>query len=244
MQFRTNKLIRVFTFSFFALMTACTIENLPNNANNSNVTNSNSVNANSPKNSANVNSSNTNSPNSNIAANNPAPEPPPESNSNYPPYNSGTSSNQAPAADVISVSKLIIPVEGIKKENLRDTFRDARSEGRVHNAIDIMAAGGTPVLAATDGKIVKFHDSNLGGITIYQESSDNPRLVLYYAHLQRRADNLMENTDVKKGTVIGYVGDTGNAGAGNYHLHFAMWIVDDPKRYWDGANVNPYDYLK
>ena len=183
-------------------------------------------------------------PNSNIVRNANAPEPPPESNSNYPPYNSGAGNNQNPSAEVISVSKLIIPVEGIKKENLRDTFNDARSEGRVHNALDIMAAGGTPVLAATDGKIVKFHDSNLGGITIYQESSDNPRLVLYYAHLQRRADNLAENTEVKKGTVIGYVGDTGNAGAGNFHLHFAMWIVDDPKRYWDGANVNPYDYLK
>jgi peptidoglycan LD-endopeptidase LytH len=241
MQLRTGKLIAIFVFSFFVFSTACTIENLPTNANNSNVNNAN-LNSNLPKNSTNTNVEKSPAPNSNTARSANVPEPP-DSNSNYPPYNSGAGNNQNPA-EVISVSKLIIPVEGIKKENLLDTFNDARSEGRVHNALDIMAAGGTPVLAATDGKIVKFHDSNLGGITIYQESSDNPRLVLYYAHLQRRADNLAENTEVKKGTVIGYVGDTGNAGAGNYHLHFAMWIVDDPKRYWDGANVNPYDYLK
>lgn len=218
-------------------MTACTVENLPSNANNSSLKN-----VSAPKNSANTNS--ITSSNANIARDSNAPEPPSESNSSYPPYSSGGANRVNPAAEIIVVSKLIIPVEGIKKADLRDTFNDARSEGRVHNALDIMAAGGTPVLAATDGKIVKFHDSGLGGITIYQESSDNPRLVMYYAHLQRRAENLTENMEVKKGTVIGYVGDTGNAGEGNYHLHFAMWIVDDPKRYWDGANINPYDYLK
>jgi murein DD-endopeptidase MepM/ murein hydrolase activator NlpD len=125
---------------------------------------------------------------------------------------------------------------------LRDTFKDARSEGRVHDAIDIMAPMGAPVLAAADGEIARFFDSEKGGITIYQFSADK-KLIYYYAHLQRRADTIQEHQFVKQGTVIGYVGDTGNAGAGNTHLHFAVWTVTDPKRYWDGTNINPYTLL-
>jgi murein DD-endopeptidase MepM/ murein hydrolase activator NlpD len=130
-------------------------------------------------------------------------------------------------------------VQGIKKENLSDTFKDSRSGGRVHDAIDIMAPQGTPVLAVADGEIARFFDSERGGITIYQFSKDK-KLIYYYAHLQRRADNLQAGQFVKQGTVIGYVGDTGNSGAGNFHLHFAIWAVTDPKRYWDGTNINPY----
>lgn len=143
---------------------------------------------------------------------------------------------------VVAVEKLIIPVAGIKREELRDTFKDARSEGRVHDAIDIMAPMGAPVLAAADGEIARFFDSVKGGITIYQFSRDK-KLIYYYAHLQRRADGLQEHQFVKQGTVIGYVGDTGNAGAGNTHLHFAIWTVDDQKRYWNGTNLNPYPLL-
>ena len=139
--------------------------------------------------------------------------------------------------------KLMIPVVGIKSDDLQDTFTAARSDNRVHNAIDIMAPVGAPVVAAGDGEIVKFFDSKLGGITIYQLSADK-KYIYYYAHLQKRADNLQEKTFVKRGTVIGYVGDTGNAGAGNYHLHFSVSIADDPARYWDGTNINPYPLLK
>ncbi len=142
-----------------------------------------------------------------------------------------------------SPTALMIPVVGIKREQLRDTFNDARSEGRVHNSMDIMAAVGTPVVAVADGEIVKFFDSERGGITIYQYSSDR-RFVYYYAHLQKRADNLKEKDSVKRGTVIGYVGDTGNAGAGNFHLHFSITLPDDPKKIFDGTEINPYPLLK
>ncbi len=138
--------------------------------------------------------------------------------------------------------KLLIPVSGIKKSELRDTFNDARSEGRVHNAIDIMASGGTPVIAAADGEIAKFFESRLGGITIYQYSIDKKQ-VFYYAHLQKRAENLSEHQFIKQGTTIGYVGDTGNAGQGNFHLHFAISVLSDPQRYWDGEAINPYPIL-
>lgn len=139
--------------------------------------------------------------------------------------------------------KLIIPVANIQPAQLRDTFTEARSEGRVHNAIDIMAPQGAPVLAAADGKIVRFFNSERGGITLYQLSNDQ-RVVFYYAHLQRYAEGLAEGQPVRQGETIAYVGDTGNAGAGNYHLHFGVWLINDPKRYWDGDNLNPYPLLK
>ena len=138
---------------------------------------------------------------------------------------------------------LIIPVQGITADKLTDSFSDARSEGRVHDAIDIMAPAGTPVLAAADGEIAKFFDSKAGGITIYEISKDK-RFVYYYAHLQARAADIHEGDQVSRGRVIGFVGDTGNAGAGNYHLHFGISEVSDPKRYWGGTPVNPYPLLR
>lgn len=137
---------------------------------------------------------------------------------------------------------LIIPVAGVKPDQLVDTFDDARSEGRVHDAIDIMAPAGTAVLAASDGKILKLYQSDRGGTTIYQLSPDE-KTIYYYAHLERYADNLSEGSNVRQGDVIAYVGDTGNAGAGNYHLHFSISVVSDPKRYWEGTNINPYPLL-
>lgn len=139
--------------------------------------------------------------------------------------------------------KLIVPVFGVRSKDLRDTFNDARSQGRVHNAIDIMAPRSTPVLAASDGEIVKLFSSDRGGITIYQFSPDK-RFIYYYAHLERYADGIKEGNYARQAEVIAYVGDTGNAGPGNYHLHFSIWIVSDPKRYWDGINVNPYPILR
>jgi peptidoglycan LD-endopeptidase LytH len=142
-----------------------------------------------------------------------------------------------------AIPKLVIPVVGVKPEQLRDTFVDTRSETRAHNAIDIMAPQGTPVVASADGKIVKLFSSEKGGITIYQ-STVNERLIFYYAHLDRYAEGLKEGQFVTQGEAIAYVGDTGNAGLGNYHLHFAIWISTDPKRYWEGANINPYPLLR
>jgi peptidoglycan LD-endopeptidase LytH len=145
-------------------------------------------------------------------------------------------------ANFVGQINLIIPVAGVRPDQLIDTFDDARSEGRVHDAIDIMAPAETPVLAATDGKILKLFNSERGGTTIYQLSA-NQELIFYYAHLSRYADSLAEGNTVRQGEVIAYVGDTGNAGTGNYHLHFSIAAVSDPKRYWEGTNINPYPLL-
>lgn len=139
-------------------------------------------------------------------------------------------------------ASLLIPVRGIRPEQLRDSYQDARSGGRVHNAIDIMAPAGTPVLAAADGTIHRLRTGGLGGITIYQLGEDG-RTMYYYAHLQRYAAGIRDGTPVRRGQVIAYVGDTGNAGPGNYHLHFSVGRLPDPQRYWDSENVNPYPLL-
>jgi len=154
--------------------------------------------------------------------------------------NANSAQNSAPGE---STNILLIPVVGVKREQLQDTFNGARSAGRVHNAIDIIAPGGTPVVAASDGEIAKFFDSVRGGMTIYQYSPDK-KYVYYYAHLQKRADNIKETDFIKQGTIIGYVGDTGNSGAGNYHLHFSVTLLNDPKRIFDGTEINPYPLLK
>lgn len=160
-----------------------------------------------------------------------------------------TPSNQATPQDApltgsfVGTLKLIIPVVGVRPDQLLDTFTAARSEGRSHDAIDIPAPAGTPVVAASDGEIIKLFQSERGGTTIYQLSPDK-KLVFYYAHLQGYADGLVAGKFVKQGEVIGYVGDTGNAGAGNFHLHFSISVVADPKRYWEGTNINPYPLLR
>lgn len=147
------------------------------------------------------------------------------------------------ANNFIGTLKLIIPVAAVKPEQLLDTFTDSRSEGRAHDAIDIIAPAGTPVLAAGDGEIVRLFQSERGGTTIYQLSADQ-KLIFYYAHLQRYADGIAVGKLVRQGEIIAFVGDTGNAGVGNYHLHFSVSIPADPKRYWEGTNINPYPLLK
>jgi len=145
--------------------------------------------------------------------------------------------------DATAPSNLIIPVAGVRPDQLRDTYSESRSEGRVHDAIDIPAPRGTTVVAAADGTIVKLFQSERGGTTIYQLSTDN-RFVYYYAHLDGYAEGLAAGHFAKQGETIAYVGDSGNAGAGNYHLHFSIAIISDPKHYWEGVNINPYPLLK
>lgn len=178
----------------------------------------------------------------------PSPSPLPSASPEVPQVEPGLTSTPTAAAEqprdsFVGQVSLVIPVLGVKPEQLLDTFADARSEGRSHDAIDIAAPAGTPVVAATEGEIVKLFQSEKGGITIYQLSPDK-KLVFYYAHLQRYADGIYEGKYLRQGEVIAYVGDTGNAGAGNYHLHFSIASITDPQRHWDGTNINPYPLLK
>jgi murein DD-endopeptidase MepM/ murein hydrolase activator NlpD len=154
-----------------------------------------------------------------------------------------SSSPDAVSPSPAPAGALIVPVAGVRPDQLQDTFSAARSDGRIHDAIDIAAPRGTPVLAAADGTIVKLFQSDRGGTTIYQLSTDRT-FFYYYAHLDRYAEGLMEGHFAKQGETLAYVGDTGNAGTGNYHLHFSIALTTDPKRYWEGTNINPYPLLK
>ena len=137
---------------------------------------------------------------------------------------------------------LAIPVRGIRPEQLRDSYESGRSGGRTHHAIDIMAPRGTAVVAAADGTIFRLREGGLGGITLYQVDRDG-RTLYYYAHLQRYAAGIRAGLPVWRGQVIAYVGDTGNAGRGNYHLHFSVSHPESMRRWWEGENTNPYPLL-
>lgn len=134
---------------------------------------------------------------------------------------------------------LLIPVQGVRATDLRDTFGDARSGERMHEALDIMAPAGTPVLAVADGHVEKLFDSERGGLTIYQFEPQE-RWCYYYAHLQSYAPGLAEGRQLKRGDVIGYVGSTGNADPAAPHLHFAVFALTPERQWWTGTAVNPY----
>ena len=153
----------------------------------------------------------------------------------------------APAVQVaeqvlVLPSGLALPVVGIKPDQLADTFDAARSQGRRHDAIDIMAAEGTPVIAASDGTIEKLFNSVRGGTTIYERSPDQ-KWIYYYAHLSAYAPGLHEGQQVKRGQVIGRVGHTGDASAAGPHLHFAVNSMAPGERWWNGTAINPYPLL-
>lgn len=150
----------------------------------------------------------------------------------------------APAPTPTSAAgALLLPVQGINADQLQDTFTDARSEGRVHDAIDILAPNGTPVLAVADGTVEKLFDSVRGGLTVYQFEPSG-RYCYYYAHLDRYADGLAEKKTIKRGEVIGYVGSTGNASPEAPHLHFEIHVLGPEKQWWKGESINPYPVLK
>ena len=138
---------------------------------------------------------------------------------------------------------LLLPVQGITAAQLQDTSTDARSGGRVHDAIDIMAPAGTPVLAVADGTVEKLFDSKLGGTTLYQFNPQRT-LAYYYAHLQGYAPGIAEKQSLRRGQVLGYVGATGNANPDAPHLHFAIFGLGPEQQWWKGTAINPYPQLR
>jgi murein DD-endopeptidase MepM/ murein hydrolase activator NlpD len=137
---------------------------------------------------------------------------------------------------------IVMPVEGAKTTDLHDSFAEARGSSRKHEAIDIMAPRGTPVVAAVDGTIEKLFTSKQGGLTIYEFDRDR-NYCYYYAHLDRYANDLKEGQIVHRNDRIGYVGSTGDASADAPHLHFSILQLGPGKRWWVGSPINPYPYL-
>jgi len=146
-----------------------------------------------------------------------------------------------PARAPLAAHRFAFPVKGYAA-NLRDTFADGRGRRR-HEALDIMAPRGTPVVAVDDGRVARAYRSVLGGLGVYQFDRDEKH-VFYYAHLDRYADGIAPGTWLKRGDLVGYVGSTGNAPEHAPHLHFAMFELGADKRWWKGKAVDPYPLLK
>lgn len=147
-----------------------------------------------------------------------------------------------PAPSLPQESGLLIPVSGVLASQLSDTFTQSRGAGRLHDALDIMAPRGTPVVAVADGRVAKLFNSKPGGLTIYQFDAEE-KLAYYYAHLDSYAPTLVEGQQLRRGDVIGYVGSTGNASPDGPHLHFAIFILGPDKKWWQGTAINPYPLL-
>jgi murein DD-endopeptidase MepM/ murein hydrolase activator NlpD len=138
--------------------------------------------------------------------------------------------------------RLAFPVKDFDPANLRDSFDEIRGKHR-HEALDIMAARGTPVVAVDDGRVARMLRNLAGGITLYQLDRDEAH-VYYYAHLDAYAKGLAEGAYLKRGDLVGFVGSTGNAPAHAPHLHFGIFELADGRRWWKGRAVNPYPLLR
>lgn len=150
-------------------------------------------------------------------------------------------SNMPEYARLLVAARLIIPVAGVSRASLRDSFDECRGAHR-HAAIDIAAPLRTPVIAAGPGRVAKLFDSVPGGRTVYQFDPEE-RFAYYYAHLDAYAPGLHEGMQLERGDLLGYVGVTGNAPPGAPHLHFAIFRLGPEKKWWQGEAVNPFPFL-
>jgi murein DD-endopeptidase MepM/ murein hydrolase activator NlpD len=150
------------------------------------------------------------------------------------------------AAPVAAVSSgpLAVPVQGVARTTLVDSFADPRGNGaRLHHAIDIAAAIGTPVVAVADGRIEKMFASARGGLTLYERSADGTT-TYYYAHLAGYAPTLAEGAAVRAGQIVATVGASGDADPGAPHLHFEVHRMAPGERWWQGVEIDPYPLLR
>jgi murein DD-endopeptidase MepM/ murein hydrolase activator NlpD len=136
----------------------------------------------------------------------------------------------------------IVPIQGVAPNKIKDTFFDNR-DGHEHDALDIPATRGTPVIAAVQGNVAKLFHSQEGGTTVYQ-FDDSGKFCYYYAHLDRYAPGLKEGMLLRQGQVLGYVGATGNAPPTAPHLHFAIFRLGPDKSWWKGTAIDPLPLLK
>lgn len=145
---------------------------------------------------------------------------------------------------VLRTRDLVVPVQGVPAASLTPSFTSPRGGGsRAHEALDIMAPTGTPVVAVEDGKVAKLFTSEAGGLTIYQFDPSST-VAYYYAHLDRYAPGLTEGATLRRGQVIGFVGSSGNADPNAPHLHFAIFRLGPEKKWWEGDAVDPYPVLR
>jgi murein DD-endopeptidase MepM/ murein hydrolase activator NlpD len=147
-----------------------------------------------------------------------------------------------PSAEPAASATLLIPVDGVRADQLSDTFEQARAAGRRHDAIDIMAPRGTHVLAAADGTVVKLFTSVRGGLTVYAFDPTST-IEYYYAHLDGYAPGLAKGMVLRRGDLVGFVGSTGDANPSAPHLHFEIAVLGPQKNWWQATDIDPYPVL-
>jgi murein DD-endopeptidase MepM/ murein hydrolase activator NlpD len=128
----------------------------------------------------------------------------------------------------------VFPVQG--RCYFGDTWLAARSGGRTHQGVDVIAPQGKAIYAVTDGTITKVYTDypgSLAGNGVRLSQGDGT--YFFYAHMVSLASGIQVGTAVRAGQVIGYVGSTGSSATN--HLHFEV----HPK---GGAAINPYPLIK
>jgi murein DD-endopeptidase MepM/ murein hydrolase activator NlpD len=149
---------------------------------------------------------------------------------------------EPPALQAGPPMRLAMPLTGIDPNSLTSQFNDART-GHKHEALDILAPRGTPVLAVAEGNVAKLFDSKQGGLTVYQ-FDNSQQYAFYYAHLDHYAPNLKEGMLLRKGDTLGYVGTSGDAPKDTPHLHFSVFKLGPEKQWWKGEALDPLPMLK
>ncbi|MBA3670826.1 MAG: M23 family metallopeptidase [Gemmatimonadaceae bacterium] len=123
--------------------------------------------------------------------------------------------------------------------DLRDSYDEMRGGTRLHEALDILAPRGTPVIAAVGGRVLRLFNSKAGGLMVYA-SDPSERFILLYGHLDAYAPGLADGQAIRQGQPLGVVGTTGNASPTTPHLHFAILRSDDVRSWSKGVPVNPF----
>lgn len=139
-------------------------------------------------------------------------------------------------------TEMTIPVVGVPPKDLLDTFDEPRGSRR-HNALDIPAPRGTPVISATAGRVLRLFTSQDGGLMVYA-SDPTDRFVLMYGHLDHYVNGIADGMPLQRGDTIGFVGTTGNAPPTVPHLHFAIARTSNVARWWTGMPVDPRPLLR
>ena len=155
------------------------------------------------------------------------------------PSSIGVNASNAEDVSRLRSRGLAVPVSTVSAAQLTNNYTQPRSGGATHEALDIMAPRGTPVLAVEDGRVTKLFLSKAGGVSLYQFDLA-AEYVYYYAHLDRYAEGILEGDSVVKGQIIGYVGSTGNAAPDAPHLHFSVARLGPERQWWRGTPINPF----
>jgi hypothetical protein len=180
------------------------------------------------------------SPPSKTTAPTPTPPEPPTTSPSGGSFGSGTGIGGAPYSGTpkLSGGPYLFPVIG--PTSFTDTWGAPRATVAWHHGVDIFAPLGTPVVAVADGTLFSVGWNTIGGQRLWLR--DREGNYFYYAHLSAFSRVAVDGARVPAGTVIGYVGDTGDAEGTPYHLHFEIHPVSLLSLGYDGA-VDPFSYV-